>query len=471
MSARRFALLDPAAGISGDMLLGALIDVGCSPSWLRGLPARLGIADAEIEIADVMRCGMRSTKVTVRVAGATEGPADVFGHDDEPHHHHDGESHHHHGGDHSHHHHGGPSHHHHDSGSHHHHGGHHHHGPGGHPHRHVGELLAMIARADLSEGVKARSTAVFRRLAEAEGRIHGVAPDDVALHEVGAMDAVIDIVGAVEGFEQLGITEVYTRPVALGQGWVRAAHGAMPVPTPATAILVEGLAIAPNGPVRGEATTPTGAALLRTLVTGSLPERTWRPTAQGWGAGGRDPDGYANTLRLTIGEVLDEPAERLVVVATDLDDFSPEYLEPLRDALTGAGAIDVQTWPTQMKKGRIGHRIEALVPEDRADRVSDAFFRHSTTAGVRRWPIDRAVLGREQWTMIGPNGDPIRIKTVFAPDGPRVKPEFDDVVAVARKIGQPAHQLFRTIQEEALHTVRAAAPVAAPRASANPKES
>ncbi len=448
------------------MLLGALIDVGCTPAWLRGLPARLGLASTEVEIADVMRCGMRSTKVTVRVGGATEGPPDVFEHVPEPGRPgHQPSAQHQAHADHQH---GGHLHHHpHDHGDH----QHHHHGHGGHPHRHVGELLAMIARAELSDAVKARATAAFRLLAEAEGRIHGVAPDNVALHEVGAMDALIDIVGAVEGFEQLGITAIHTRPVALGQGWVRAAHGNLPVPTPATAILVEGLVVAPNGPVRGEATTPTGAALLRTLVTGPLPDRAWRPAAQGWGAGGRDPEGYANTLRLTIGEPLDEPAETLVVVATDLDDFNPEYLDPLRDALTAAGAIDVQTWPTQMKKGRIGYRVEAIVPEGLADRVGEAFFRHSTTAGIRRWAIARSTLGREHWTMIGPTGDPVRIKTVFAPDGPRVKPEFDDVVAIARKTGQPAHQLFRIIQEEALHTVRAAAPAATPRVSANPKES
>ena len=433
MSPRRFALIDPAAGISGDMVLGALIDLGAPPAWLRGLPARLGVPQVEIEIADVIRCGMRSTKVTITVDGASEGPGDVIHSqpsDDHGHHHHEDHEHHHHGG--------------------------HLHSTGSHAHRHVGQLLAMIATADLSPWTKERASRVFRLLAEAEGRIHGVPPESVALHEVGALDALVDIVGAVEGFEQLGITDIRTRPVALGSGWVRAEHGLMPVPAPATAILVEGLAIAPDGPIAGEATTPTGAALLRALAHPSAPLGGWSAVRTGWGAGGRDPANYANTLRIVIGEESGRPAEEVTIVATDLDDLSPEYLEPLRAALVAAGALDVQSWPIQMKKGRTGFRVEALVPSEMIGPVTEAFFTHSTTAGVRRWVAERSILPRDLWVLRTDDGHQFRIKTTHGPEGPQVKPEFDDVLAAAERTGQPAHHLFRIIQAQALRAEESA---------------
>ncbi len=440
MSSQRFALIDPAAGISGDMLLGALIELGASAASLRGLPARLGGPDVEVDITAVMRCGMRCTKVTVTVKGATEGPGDVFhgqsasgpGH----------RAHHHHGDDHHHHH----PHHDHDAG--------HHHEAGHHAHRHVGELLEMIASADLSPTTKQRATEVFRLLAEAEGRIHGVAAESVALHEVGAFDALVDIVGVVEGFEQLGITDIRTRPVALGSGWIRAAHGLMPVPAPATALLVEGLALAPDGPIQGEATTPTGAALLRVLATPAAIGQ-WTTVKTGWGAGTRNPAEYANTLRVVIGEPASR-ADDVTVIATDLDDLSPEYLEPLRGALVAAGAIDVQTWPIQMKKGRTGFRVEALTPADLVGPVTDAFCTHSPPAGVRRWTVARSTLRRDHWVLQTGDGEQFRIKTIHGPAGAQLKPEFDDVVAAAERSGQPAYQLFRRIQSQALRAEESA---------------
>lgn len=413
------------------MVLGALIDLGASRDWLRRLPARLGIEDVTVEIEDVVRCSIRATKVTVRLGRATEGPGDVSERDLKGlrEHQHD----HRHDADHQ----------------HHHHGTHHHHDHGGSPHRHVGELLAMIARAELSPIVKERATATFKLLAAAEGRIHGVDPDHVALHEVGAFDALVDIVGAIEGFEQLGISEVYARPVALGNGWVRATHGVLSVPTPATSLLVEGLTIAADGPVVGEATTPTGAALLRVISAGDPPAGRFRTVSTGWGAGGRNPETYPNALRVVIAEPVLDGAESLTVLATDLDDLSPEYLEPLREALTAAGALDVVSWSTQMKKGRIGFRVEALAPTPKADAVCQAFFRHSTTAGVRRWTVAREALERDHWSVAGPGGEAVRVKTLHGPDGPRVKPEYDDVIAIARRTGQPAHELSRTLQAQA----------------------
>jgi len=380
----RIAILDPAAGISGDMTLGALLSLGVPVRWLEELPARLGVGDVRVTVRDVRRSGVTCKQVE-------------FGIPEQPH------------------------------------------------GRHVGELLRLVERAPVSDWVKERALKAFRLVGEAEGRVHGVAPEQVHLHEVGAVDAVLDIVGAIEGFEQLGVEAVHNLPVAVGQGWVEAAHGRLPVPAPATAILLEGLVIANGGPVEGEATTPTGAALLRVLSAGPPPER-WRLTGSGWGAGQRDPKHYPNALRILVAESAGE-AGRVVLLATDVDDMSPEYVEPLRQALVSAGALDVQTWPVQMKKGRSGFRVEVMAPEALADAVTAELFRHSTTAGVRRWFAERATLPRHQLT-VRLDGVAVRVKVL---DGGtvRVKPEYDDVLAAAKALGRPPIDVARAVERDA----------------------
>jgi len=401
MPGHKFAILDPAAGISGDMLLAALIDAGAPCDWLVGLPARIGLPDVSVTIEPTVRCGIRALSVKVHAAdGSVEGPGEPHVHDATS-----------------------------QQG----------------PHRHVASLVAQIERAQLSDRTRELAVRALRLLAEAEGRVHGVPPERVALHEVGASDALVDIVGGIEGFERLGIEEVYVLPVALGSGWVTAAHGQLPVPAPATAILLEGLEVVSGGPVTGEATTPTGAALLRVLSRGAPPAR-WRPLQSAWGAGTRNPPEYPNALRLVVAETVPE-AGSVVLLATDVDDLSPEYLEPLREALSAAGALDVQIWSTQMKKGRIGFRIEAVAPVDRTDAVSEAFCRHSTTTGLRRMTAERVTLPRREWTLATAGGASVRVKTVETPDGRRAKAEYDDVIAEARRTGRPAHDLARELHE------------------------
>lgn len=408
MSKPRFAILDPAAGISGDMLLGALVAAGASETWLQGLPARLGFPDVSIAIHRVDRCGLAAVKVDVVLAdGRVELPGDVLEH--------------------------APA------------DGHHAH----HPHRHLSELLEMVARAPLSPWVRERALKAFVLLGEAEGRVHGVAPERVSLHEVGAIDAVIDIVAGIEGFEQLGIDTVYHWPVALGNGWVKAAHGVLPVPSPATAVLVEGMEVRQAGPVTGEATTPTGAVLLRVLSSGAPPAR-WRALASGaWGAGTRNPATYPNALRLLLAESVQEAATT-VVIATDVDDMTPEYLEPLREALLGAGALDVHVWATQAKKGRTGFRVEVTVSPAEADQVAQALLRHSTTAGLRRWTAERTTLNRRDIMVDAGGGKAVRVKVLETLDGLRVKPEFEDVIQLAQERNLPAHELARELQTTAL---------------------
>ena len=426
MKSSRIAVIDPSAGMAGDMMLGALIDCGLDHAVLTSLPQKLDLPEVTVTIESVMRASLAATKVTVSIAGEVEQPGDVddairhSGHDKDAHSH-----------DHGH-------HHHHDHGHGHHHG----------PHRHVAELISRIENAaSLSPSVRQKATAVFLELARAEGRVHGMAPEHVTLHEVGAWDALIDIVGAMAGLEKLGVAEVFHRPPAVGTGWVRAAHGQMSVPAPATSVLLEGMILAPNGPVTGEALTPTGAALLKVLSKGPPPDN-WRPTSQGWGAGTRDPATHANALRVWLGERTDEAAG-VEVVVTDIDDLSPEYLGPLREELQLAGALDVQVWATQMKKGRSGLRVEVQCRQSDLERVSEAFFKHSTTAGVRHWSANRRILARRM-EQVEVAGHPIRVKVLDGPDGPKYKPEFDDVAAVARKSGmaamtvaQQAHDLAR----------------------------
>jgi len=381
----RIAILDPAAGISGDMTLGALLSLGLPVSWLEELPKRLGLGDVGVTVRDVRRSGITCKRVEFEIPEQPHG-------------------------------------------------------------RHVGELVRLVERAPVSDWVKERAVRAFRLVGEAEGRVHGVAPEKVHLHEVGAVDAVLDIVGGIEGFERLGAQAIYHFPVAVGQGWVEAAHGRLPVPAPATAILLEGLEIAGGaGPVEGEATTPTGAALLRVLSAGAPPDR-WRMVGSGWGAGQRDPKHYPNALRILIADVAAE-AGRVVVLATDVDDMSPEYVEPLRQALVQAGALDVQTWPVQMKKGRQGFRVEVMAPEALADAVTAELFRHSTTAGVRRWTAERATLPRHQLT-VRLDGVAVRVKVL---DGgqPRVKPEYDDVLAAAQALGRPPLEVARAVERDA----------------------
>lgn len=382
----RIAILDPAAGLSGDMLLGALVDVGVGREWLESLPARLGFRDVRVHIRTVMRAGVRATKVDFDIP-----PGIAIGRS--------------------------------------------HHGA------HVGNLVALIKKAGLAPDVEQRAIRAFELIGTAEGRVHGVAPDRVHLHEVGAVDAVLDIVGTMEGFTHLGADQVYNLPVAIGSGWVASEHGNLPVPAPATAILLEGCEIASGGSVEGEATTPTGAALLRVLSAGPPPGR-WRMIKSGWGAGTREPAHYANALRVILAESAAEAGE-VEVIATDLDDLEPEYVEPLREAVFAAGALDCVVWTGQGKKGRVSLRVEALAPVAAAEAVVQALFANSTTAGVRRWRAVRNTLARREVTVrMAPDMD-IRIKVLEAPGGLRIKPEYQDVVRAAERLNKPALSVAR----------------------------
>ena len=295
--------------------------------------------------------------------------------------------------------------------------------------------------AGCSESVVARASRVFRRIAEAEAAVHGVAVERVHFHEVGALDSILDVLCAVAGLEQLGYDPCFTRPVAVGSGTVEIEHGRYPLPAPATARLLEGLPVRETG-YPEECTTPTGAALLAELTGGRRPPTEVLYGRSGFGAGTRNPAGRPNCLRLiecVIGPA--SAAEPIHELHADIDDLAPEYVASARDALLKAGALDIAMSRVEMKKGRLGVRVEALVAASALDRVVEALFRATTTIGVRHWPVERVTLERTEETVEW-RGHSIRMKVVRLPGGAlRRKPEFDDVAEAARETGLTPYEV------------------------------
>ena len=384
------AILDPFSGIAGDMTLGALVDLGLDQEWLRALPAMLGLEGVTARIERVSRAGIDCAKVDFVIPPQPHG-------------------------------------------------------------RHLRQIRDIVQRSDAPEGVKRRADAAFSAIAEIEGTIHGVSPEKVHLHEVGAVDAILDVVGAVWGFELLGVSEIYCGPISLGDGSIRAAHGVLPVPAPATLRLLEGLRVRSGPEGAGELVTPTGAALVRVLARG-LPPETYVPLRSGYGAGSREFHDRPNALRVILAEsaaVNGAGVEDLVLLAADVDDMAPEYLAGAADALRSAGALDVVLFPSVMKKGRPGARIEVLVRPEKADALERAVFDQTTTIGVRRSRVQRRALPRETRS-VDVRGHAVRMKIVAMPDGARrVKPEYDDVARLAEVTGITLREAVSAAREAA----------------------
>jgi len=371
------AILEPFSGISGDMMLGALVHVGLDPAWLKALPSRLGLAGIEVRVSDVQRGMVACKKVDFDIPEQPHG-------------------------------------------------------------RHIEEIRALVAAAALPPDVRAAANEAFTAIAVAEGEIHGIAAEEVHLHEVGAVDAILDVVGAVWGLRELGVTRVRCGTISLGDGFVKGAHGVLPVPAPATLRLLEGHVVRPGPEGTGELVTPTGAALVKVLSSGPIPSR-FIPRRSGYGAGTKDLLGRPNALRLTLADdatVSDEMLERLVTLVTDIDDMSPELIAGCADVLREEGALDVVLIPTQMKKGRAAVRLEVLASERDARRLEDLLLVHTTTLGVRRGAVERRALPREG-REVQVLGHMVRVKVATMPNGrTRGKPEFEDIWTVARATGR-----------------------------------
>jgi hypothetical protein len=375
------AILDPFSGISGDMTLGALVAVGLDPEWLKRLPDVLGLDGVRVRVQEVVRGEIVCRKVDFDIPPQPHG-------------------------------------------------------------RHIADIRRLVAAAGVPEVVRERADRVFTAIAEAEAEIHGMSPEDVHLHEVGAVDAILDVVGSVWGMELLGITEVYCGTLTVGDGFVTAAHGVLPVPAPATLKLLEGLRVRPGPDGAGELVTPTGAGLVRVLAKGPPPAE-YVPLRSGFGAGTKNPIGRANALRLVLAEHADVGAARtddgvetLVMLAADVDDMTGEQLADLADALRERGAADVVQTATVMKKARPGVRIEVLARTSDADALESLLFARSTTLGVRRADVRRRALPRRS-TTVAVLGHEVRVKVATLPGGAeRAKPEFDDVRRVAAATGR-----------------------------------
>jgi uncharacterized protein (TIGR00299 family) protein len=376
-------LLEPIGGVAGDMFLAAALDLGVDRGELGAQLATLGLPGWRLEVTRVQVGGIAAAHVEVRVEGRPAGE------------------------------------------------------------RRLADLLAVVEQSGLSERARAAAGAIFRRLARAEARVHGVAVEEVHFHEVGAVDSIVDVCGAAVALELLGWPRAVAAPPELGSGLVATAHGLLPVPPPAVLELLLGLPVRPGGPP-GEAVTPTGAALLAGLFeVGPLPPH--RPTRVGYGAGtARWPD-RPNVLRLTLGEV-DPPAaapgEALVVVECNLDDASGQLAARAIEAALEAGALDAWAAPLTMKKGRPGLLLGALCEPARRDAVARTFLTETTSLGVRFTPVERQALQR-QLVPVETRYGTVCVK-VARLDGRVVnaQPEYDDCLARATERGVPVKEVL-----------------------------
>jgi uncharacterized protein (TIGR00299 family) protein len=444
----RIGYLECFAGISGDMLMGALVDAGAPIELLQRTAASLALG-AELRVTRVSRSGIQSTKIDVMVNDKVHEPAAASGpveqeaaHGHEHHHHHDHHEHDHHDHEHDH------EHDHHD----------HDHKHESHKHEHgrsLPEIRSLLMGADLTQRALSLSLTAFGLLAEAEGRIHGVPPDEVHFHEVGAIDAIVDIACCAAAADALDLDGWYCSPVNVGSGFVNCAHGRFPVPAPATAELLKNLPTY-SAHVQMELVTPTGAALLRALDCRFDATPVMRAQAIGYGAGTRNPERFPNVLRVNIGEIAAAQSfieDKVTVLECAVDDLSPQVLAHTAQLALERGALDVMSGAVTMKKGRLGTLLTVLCkPGDAAD-LQQLIFRETTTLGIRVREENRVILARES-TPVETDFGVIHIKTgSWQGEEWNAAPEFEDCRRAAadfdvplKKVMQAAMNAWRTRQ-------------------------
>jgi uncharacterized protein (TIGR00299 family) protein len=406
----RIAYLDCFSGISGDMFLGALIDAGVSPKLLEDTVKALDIG-ARLQISKVVRGGISATKVDVYASGEKDLPREVFLEQhglDRPHEHS------------------------------------HEHG------RTLTEIRHIIEKAAISSTAKATAIEIFEALGQAEAEIHNTSIDQVHFHEVGAVDAMVDIVCAAVGAESLAVHEWVCSPLNVGGGTVKCTHGTLPVPAPATLKLLRDAPVYSSGP-QVELVTPTGAAIVKTLSTRFAPFPAMKIEKAGYGAGTRDFPDHPNLLRLTIGEA--EPTDRantsndrIMVLEANLDDLSPQVLAYAMERLLAEGALDVFSVPVQMKKSRPGALLTVLAKTEDANRLTKTIFAETTTLGVRRHEEQRQTLSR-RWETVDTTWGPVRIKIANMNGSiSNYAPEYED----CRSLAEAQHVPLRTVMQEAI---------------------
>ena len=438
----RIAYLECFSGISGDMFLGALVDAGVSPGLLQQTVAALEVG-AKLEISRVVRSGISATKVDVWVDGEKDMPREEYWakqdatHSHAHNHEHDhGRSHtHEHTHEHSHSHEESP----HTSEQHEH----------EHVHRGLTEIRKIISAAKISESAKKTAISIFEALGAAEAKIHNVPVETIHFHEVGAVDAIVDIVCAAVGAEALAVDEIVCSSLNVGGGTVKCAHGTFPVPAPATVELLKDAPVYSSG-VQAELVTPTGAAIAKTLVQrfSAFPEMKIEQSA--YGAGSRDFSGHPNVLRIVIGEAVPKLAtktnsETISVLEANLDDLNPQVFGYVMDRLLEEGALDVFGVPVQMKKSRPGTLLTVLCKSEHADKLTQLIFSETTTLGVRRRDETRQTLAR-RWENVRIEWGEVRIK-IASMNGTitNYAPEYED----CRRIAAEHHVPLKTVMQEA----------------------
>ena len=381
----RIAYLDCASGISGDMTLGALIDAGVSLEALQEVVASLGIADCVLDVQQVKRKGFRASKVYVRH-------------------------------------------------------------PEQRAHRHLKHVLEILYRGRLTERQRGMAERVFQRLAEAEAKVHGSTIEKVHFHEVGAVDSIVDIIASCVAWDLLGVDRIVCSPIPTGQGFIQIDHGRVSVPAPATAELLKGIPLAAST-VDGELTTPTGAALVASLVDdfAACPAMTIEQI--GYGAGEKNFESHANILRILVGSsAVVSMQDDILCMEANLDNCTGEWIGHCIGELFAAGALDVYTTPIQMKKNRPGVLIGVLCKPIQRDTLARILFRDTTTLGVRMWPASRWILERHACDVTTSYGV-VRGKLARLPDGTHAySPEFES----CRELAQQVNASVRTIMQEAL---------------------
>jgi uncharacterized protein (TIGR00299 family) protein len=386
----RVAYFDCPSGASGDMILGALVDAGVPIETLRAELQKLGVPGWTLAAREVRRGAFRATKVDVQVDPDLSRAE-----------------------------------------------------------RHLADISGILGGSGLGRAIVATATRIFTRLAEAEARVHGTTVDEVHFHEVGAIDAIVDVTGAVIGLHLLGAEAVHVSALPLGGGFVDTAHGRMPIPGPGTAELLRGFPVVDTG-VRAELVTPTGAAILTTLAAGAGRMPAMTVELVGYGAGTADFAGTPNVLRCFVGDGAEAGGtETIVQVETTIDDMSPQLYEPLMDRLFEAGALDVFLTPVIMKRSRPGTVLTALCPPARVGDLSRVLFEESSTIGVRWTEMSRARLEREMVTITTAYG---AVSAKVSRLGGRivtVTPEFAEVARIAREKSLPVREVLDQARADA----------------------
>ena len=386
------AYFECPSGASGDMILAAFLDAGLPLDHLRQELSRLDLDGYELEAPSVMKQSLSARRFIVTA----------------PHHHH---------------------------------------------HRTWADIRELIAQSKLMPTVKDRALAIFERLAGVEGRLHGVEPDQVHFHEVGAVDSIIDIVGAAIGWEYFHLTRAVVSPLPLGSGWVDTAHGRLPLPAPATLALLKGVPTY-GDPVEAELVTPTGAAILSTLGREFGPRPSMTISALGLGAGFMDLPDRPNILRLAIGRSDDRAvAEQLVEAVTNIDDMNPEIIPYLMEGLLKNGALDVWLTPIQMKKGRPAFQLSFLCRPDKLESLVDLVLTESTSLGVRTHPVQRKALARDTVNVLTDWGE-VPLKKVDRGHRVELVPEYEVCRDIAESSGRPLREIYEELRELGRRIVR-----------------